>query len=559
MVEREETDRRIREAERRLSATCLYLIASKDHRPMNAEAVAWKPKHNPWAIALTVTLATFMEVLDTSIANVALPHIAGGLGASEDEATWVLTSYLVSNAIILPLSAYLTSFVGRKRFYMWCVVLFGISSALCGLAPSLPLLIFFRVLQGAGGGGLAPSEQAILADTFPPKKRGQAFAVYGLAVVAAPAIGPTLGGWITDNYDWRWIFFINVPVAIVSLYLTSRLVEDPPWLREKKLGGIKIDYIGLSLLVSGIACFQFVLDKGEEADWFSNPVITALTVVGIPVLAAFFLWEWYHPHPIVDVRLLKNRNFGTAVAFSFVLGMVLFGSTVLIPEFLQSSLGYTAERAGMALSPGGLVLMVMMIVAGRLVSTKIDPRLLICIGFAGTAFALRLMTNIYLQIDFTTIVLLRCFQVFFMPLIFIPISTLNYVGVPREKNNQVSGISSFMRNIGGSIGTSGLSVFLTRQNQTHQVALASHTSMGDANFSQYLSGLTAMFVSKGYDAATAAQKALALAYFTMQSQAGALSFKNAFFVMSVMIACLSPLPFIMRRPKQGPRQPSAAH
>jgi DHA2 family multidrug resistance protein len=496
----------------------------------------WKPSHNPWAVALTVTMATFMEVLDSSIANVSLPHIAGSLGATYDEAVWVLTSYLVSAAIV-----------------------FTVSSFLCGIAPNLPFLIVARILQGAGGGGLQPSEQAILADTFPIAKRGQAFAVYGMAVVAAPAIGPTLGGWITDNFNWHWIFFINLPVGLLSLFFTSRLVEDPPWLKERKGAGIKIDYIGLSLLVTGIACFQFVLDKGQESDWFSSRMITALTCVGLPTLAAFFLWEWYHPNPIVDVRLLKNRNFGTAVCFSFVLGMVLFGSTVLIPEFLQSSLGYTAELAGLALSPAGLVLMFMMGVAGRLTATKIDPRLLICIGFLGTSFALRLMTNIYLQIDFTTIVLLRCFQVIFMPLIFIPISTLNYVGVPREKNNQVSGISSFMRNIGGSIGTSGLSVFLTRQNQTHQVAFASHTSLGDKNFSQYLNGLTAIFVSQGFDAATAAKKAMAMAYFTMQSQAGALSFKNAFFVMSVMIACLSPLPFIMRRPKLSERPSAAAH
>ncbi len=519
----------------------------------------WKPSHNPWAVALTVTLATFMEVLDSSIANVSLPHIAGSLGATYDEAVWVLTSYLVSAAIVLPASGWLSTVFGRKRFYMTCVVLFTVSSFLCGIAPNLPFLIIARVLQGMGGGGLQPSEQAILADTFPTEKRGQAFAVYGMAVVAAPAIGPTLGGWITDNLNWHWIFFINLPVGLLSLFLTSRLVEDPPWLRERKGGGIKVDYIGLSLLVTGIACFQFVLDKGQESDWFSSPLITALACVGIPTLVAFFLWEWYHPNPIVDVRLLKNRNFGTAVSFSFVLGMVLFGSTVLIPEFLQSSLGYTAELAGLALSPGGLVLMFMMPVAGRLTSSKIDPRLLICIGFLGTAFALRLMTNIYLQIDFTTIVLLRCFQVIFMPLIFIPISTLNYVGVPREKNNQVSGISSFMRNIGGSIGTSGLSVFLTRQNQTHQVTFASHTSMGDVNFRQFLNGLTAMFMSQGFDAATAAKKALAMAYFTVQSQAGALSFKNCFFVMSLIIACLSPLPFIMRRPKRGEQQPSLSH
>jgi len=513
----------------------------------------WKPSHNPWAVALTVTMATFMEVLDSSIANVSLPHIAGSLGATYDEAIWVLTSYLVSAAIVLPASGWLSTVFGRKRFYMTCVVLFTASSFLCGIAPNLPFLIVARILQGAGGGGLQPSEQAILADTFPMQKRGQAFAVYGMAVVAAPAIGPTLGGWITDNFNWHWIFFINLPVGLLSLFFTSRLVEDPPWLRERKGAGIQIDYIGLSLLVTGIACFQFVLD------WFSSRLITALTCIGLPTLAAFALWEWYHPHPIVDVRLLKNRNFGTSVAFSFVLGMVLFGSTVLIPEFLQSSLGYTAELAGLALSPGGLVLMFMMFVAGRLVSTKIDPRLLICIGFLGTSFALRLMTNIYLQIDFTTIVLLRCFQVIFMPLIFIPISTLNYVGVPREKNNQVSGIASFMRNIGGSIGTSGLSVFLARQNQTHLVAFASHTSLGDRNFARMLNGFTALFAGQGYDAATAAKKAMALASFTVQSQANALSFKNAFFVMSLMIVCLSPLPFIMRRPKPGERQPSAAH
>jgi DHA2 family multidrug resistance protein len=519
----------------------------------------WKPSHNPWAVALTVTLATFMEVLDSSIANVSLPHIAGSLGATYDEAVWVLTSYLVSAAIVLPASGWLSTVFGRKRFYMTCVVLFTVSSFLCGIAPNLPFLIVARILQGAGGGGLQPSEQAILADTFPPEKRGQAFAVYGMAVVFAPAIGPTLGGWITDNLNWHWIFFINLPVGLMSLFFTSRLVEDPPWLKQGKSSGIKVDYIGLSMLVSGIACFQFVLDKGQENDWFASPLITALTCVGLPTLAAFFLWEWYHPNPIVDVRLLKNRNFGTSVCFSFILGMVLFGSTVLIPEFLQTSLGYTAELAGLAMSPAGFVLMFMMFVAGRLAATKIDPRLLICIGFLGTSLALRLMTNIYLQIDFTTIVLLRCFQVIFMPLIFIPISTLNYVGVPREKINQVSGISSFMRNIGGSIGTSGLSVFLTRQNQTHQVAFASHTSMGDPNFRAMLNGFTAMFVSRGYDAATAAQKAMSMAYLTVQNQAGAVSFKNAFFVMSVMIVCLSPLPFIMRRPKFAQRQPTAAH
>jgi len=516
----------------------------------------WKPSHNPYLVALTVTLATFMEVLDTSIANVSLPHIAGSLGATYDEATWVLTSYLVSAAIVLPVSGWLSTILGRKRFYMTCVALFTACSFFCGIASSLPMLIIARVLQGAGGGGLQPSEQAILADSFPAEKRGMAFALYGMAVVVAPVIGPTLGGWITDNFNWHWIFFINLPVGLLSLFLTNRLVEDPPWLAGEKRGGIKIDYIGLALIVIGVAMFQVVLDKGQEEDWFASRLITTMFCVGVPTLVAFFLWEWYHENPIVDVRLLKNRNFGTAVGFSFVLGVVMFGSTVLIPEFLQSSLGYTAELAGMALSPAGLVLMMMMPVAGRLTSTKVDPRLLIAIGFLGTSFALRMFTIINLQIDFTTMVLLRMFQVIFMPLIFVPISTLNYIGVPREKNNQVSGMSNFARNIGGSIGTSMLAVFLTRQNQTHQVSLVSHANPSNPSFQQLLSGLKATFLAQGYDAVTAGEKAMAMAYQMVRNQAATLSFENSFFVMSILIACLSPLPFIMRRPKPGEQQRS---
>ena len=522
----------------------------------------WRPSHNPWIVAVTVTLATFMEVLDSSIANVALPHIAGSLGASYEESTWVLTSYLVSSAIVLPISGWLSTILGRKRFYMMCVALFTVCSFLCGIANSLPLLIVARILQGAGGGGLQPSEQAILADSFPPQKRGMAFAVYGMAVVFAPAIGPTLGGWITDNYSWHWIFFINIPIGLLSLFLTHRLVEDPPWISREKNSGIKIDYIGLSLIVTGIGLFQFMLDKGQEKDWFASPLILASACIAIPLLVGFFIWEWYHENPIVDVRLLKNRNFGTAVFFSFVLGIVLFGSTVLIPEFLQSSLGYTAELAGLALSPGGLMLVIMMPVAGRLTSSKIDPRLLVAIGFLGTSITLHLMTTIYLQIDFRSIVVLRMIQVMFLPLVFIPISTLNYIGVPREKNNQVSGLSNFSRNIGGAIGTSLLSTFLARQNQTQQQNFATHTNYGNANFQQMVSSLTALFKSQGVDAVTAAQRALAMTYQNMQVQASALGFVNSFWMMSAIILCLVPLPFIMRRPPartQTDEPLSAAH
>src|SRR5580704_1477692 len=339
-------------------------------------AEPWRPRVNPWIIALTVTLATFMEVLDTSIANVALPHIAGGLSAGEDEATWVLTSYLVSNAIVLPLSGWFSNQFGRKRFYMTCVAVFTVSSLLCGLAPSLGFLILLRVLQGVGGGGLQPSEQAILADTFPPAKRGMAFAFYGFAVVAAPAIGPTLGGWITDNFSWRWIFLINVPIGLLSLFLTSRLVEDPPYLRGRSRTGIKIDYIGFALLVVGLGLLQVVMDKGQRDDWFESNFILISTVVSLTCLVAVVVWELRQKDPIVDFGLLRERNFGTASFMMFMLGLVLFGSTVLLPQMMQTLLGYSAKDAGMVLSPGGFVIMAMMPIVGFLVS-RVDARWLI--------------------------------------------------------------------------------------------------------------------------------------------------------------------------------------
>src|SRR6476469_7524854 len=299
-----------------------------------------RPAVNPWVIALAVTLATFMEVLDTSIANVALPHIAGNLSAGTDESTWVLTSYLVSNAIVLPLSGWISSIIGRKRFYMSCVAIFTISSFLCGRAPNLGMLILFRVLQGVGGGGLGPSEQAILADTFPPAKRGMAFAIYGMALVLAPALGPTLGGWITDNASWRWIFFINVPVGIASLFLSHRLVEDPPWVRARGRS-IRIDYIGLGLIVVGLGALQVVLDKGQRDDWFGSTFICVMLALAVLAIAATIFWELRVEHPIVELRLLANRNFAVACVMMLVLGVVLFGSTVLLPQYVQVVMGWS--------------------------------------------------------------------------------------------------------------------------------------------------------------------------------------------------------------------------
>jgi len=316
---------------------------------------------NPWVIAITVTLATFMEVLDTSIANVALPHIAGNLSAGADESTWVLTSYLVSNAIVLPLSGWFSGLIGRKNFYMACVAVFTVSSFLCGLAPSLGVLVIFRILQGVGGGGLQPSEQAILNDTFPLEKRGMAFAMYGLAVVVAPTIGPWLGGWITDNFSWRWIFYVNVPVGLISLLLTNFLVSDPPYMKKANLkAGFRIDYIGIGLISLGLGSMQIVLDKGQREDWFSSKFIVVFFVLMLVGIVAGILWELRQKEPVIDLRMLKERNFAVATGAMFFLGFVLYSSTVLIPQFLQQLLGYTAQLAGMALSPGGAVIMCMM-------------------------------------------------------------------------------------------------------------------------------------------------------------------------------------------------------
>jgi DHA2 family multidrug resistance protein len=516
----------------------------------------WTPSHNPWLVALTVTLATFMEVLDTSIANVALPHMAGTLGASQEEATWVLTSYLVSSAVILPISGWLMARMGRKRFYMTCVVMFTACSLLCGLAPSLPLLVFFRVLQGLGGGGLAPSEQAILADTFPVSKRGQAFALYGMAVVVAPAVGPTLGGWITDNFNWHWIFFINLPVGLLSLFLTNRMVEDPPYLKAEKSISGRVDFMGLGLISIGVGCLEFVLDKGQEKDWFGDSTITTFAIVAACLLVMFVWWEWRHADPIVDIRLLKNRNFGTAVFLQFVLGMVLFGTTVLIPQFLQILLGYTAERAGMVLSPGALVLMLTMPIAGRIVSSgKFDPRLLVAIGYGVTAVGLFNLTRLDLGVSFSQITLWRAYQVMGLSFIFIPISTLNYVGVPRTKNNQISSFSNFARNIGGSVGTAMLTTFLERTQQTHISTLGAHALAGSPQYSGYIDTTRLSMMRLGQSADMASRLAMGNAWQMLNRQAQMLSYQNAFWGMSLIVACLVPLPFIMRRP---PRHPSKA-
>jgi DHA2 family multidrug resistance protein len=521
---------------------------------------AWKPRANQWAIALTVTLATFMEVLDTSIANVALPHIAGSLGASNDEATWVLTSYLVSNAIILPASAYLTTFIGRKKFYMICVVMFGISSMLCGMAPSLGLLVFFRILQGAGGGGLAPSEQSILADTFSPKQRGQAFALYGLAVVCAPAIGPTLGGWITDNFNWRWIFFINVPIAILSLFLTNRLVEDPPHIKREvaksKRDGLKLDLFGFGLLATGFGSLEFILDKGQEDDWFGSPVITFFVVLCVVSLATLIFWELYQlrikKRPILNLTLFKRKTFAVPFVLMFVLGFTLYGTTVLIPQMVQTLLGYTAQLAGMVISPGAVCIMLMMPVVGILVG-KTDPRYLICYGFSMLSASMLVMHTFSLGSSFTYIMWVRVLQASGLAFLFIPINTISYIGVPREQNNDVSGLTNLARNIGGSTGTAFVATMLTRRAQAHESNMIRQLTPANEAFRNQVNRMKGMFpgggngTAGGFGGKTSGNvhTAQAFIYQQMHRQSAMLAYLDIIAVLAVFCACMIPLVFAM--------------
>jgi MFS transporter, DHA2 family, multidrug resistance protein len=504
---------------------------------------------NPWVIAVTVTLATFMEVLDTSIANVALPHISGNLSAGADESTWVLTSYLVSNAIVLPLSGWFSSLIGRKRFYMSCVALFTVSSFLCGLAPSLGVLVFFRILQGVGGGGLQPSEQAILNDTFALEKRGMAFAVYGVAVVVAPTIGPWLGGWITDNFSWRWIFYINVPVGIVSLILTSLLISDPPYMKRANLrSGFRIDYIGIGLLSLGLGSMQIILDKGQREDWLASNFIRFFLVTMVIGLIAGIIWEWREKEPVVDLRMLANRNFAIATIAMFFLGFVLYASTVLIPQFLQQLLGYTAELAGLALSPGGAVIMLMMPVVGFLVS-RVDTRILISFGCIVSASALFVMAGWDLGLDYGHAVRARMLQSFGLAFLFIPINVAAFAYVPREKTNMGTGIINLARNIGASVGIATVTTMLERRTQAHQARLMDHVNTLSQAYHNMLNGTQARLISAGSGLAEAGSRATGMIYSTVQRQAAMLAFIDNFKMLGVVFFAVIPVLLLLRRPK----------
>jgi DHA2 family multidrug resistance protein len=504
---------------------------------------------NPWIIGVVVSMAAFMEVLDTSIANVALPHIAGNLGASNDESTWVLTTYLVSNAVVLPISGFLVDWLGRKRFFLTCIVFFTVSSFLCGLAPSLGLLLLFRVLQGAFGGGLQPMTQAILADTFPPEKRGLAFALYGVTIVCAPAIGPTLGGWITDNYSWRWIFYINVPVGILAVLLVTQLLPDPLHLSRLKSATSRFDYIGFGLLAVGVGALQVALDKGQEDDWFGSRFITTLIILAAVGLVSLVIWEWRHKEPIVDVRLFTLFNFASCNVMMFVLGIVLFSSTVLLPQFLQTLMGYTAQTAGMVLSAAAILLLFLTPVVGRL-ATRFQARYLLAFGWITLAMAMYLTCKrIDLLISFRAATWLRIWQYLPIAFLFVPLTMAAYVGLPESKSNAAAGLINFVRNIGQSVGTSAVTTLIARRSQYHQSVLAEYTR--SPRFNAAVAGLTNRLTHVGLNLYSAHQQALARMYSMVLTQAQTLSYVDVYWLLAVTSTLMFLLSFLLAKNEPG--------
>jgi MFS transporter, DHA2 family, multidrug resistance protein len=525
------------------------------------------PRINPWVVALTVTLATFMELLDTSIANVSLPYIAGGLGRSYDEVTWILTTYLVANAVVLPMSAWLSRVFGRKNYYMACVALFTITSLMCGLAPTLGIMLISRVLQGIGGGGLAPVEQAILVDTFPPAQRASAFALYTVAIVTAPAIGPVLGGWITDNYNWRWVFLINIPIGILSLYLTSRFVHDPPSYAEErksvrsagsngKAGKLRVDGIGIALIGLGSAALEILLDRGQIDDWFGSPLIAWMFVVAIACLTTAVFWELNHKDPVIDFRLLKVRNFAIANVFYFVFGFGLFASTTMIPQLLQSLYGYRAIDAGLVLGPGAFVITLLAPVGAQLVQRGIiHPRIILFGAVLVVGISFLHYSHFNLDTDYRHYALARALQGLGYAFFFVPLSVIAYSQLSPAQNNKASSLTNFFRNWGGSFGIAFITTVSERRQNFHQSRVGSNLASSSHYLQQSVKQTAAYLQSHGFSPADSVKGAYAYYYNRLHAETQFLAFMDCFHIIGVITLIAAPLVLATAYFKVGGKAP----
>jgi len=519
---------------------------------------------NPWVVALTVTLATFMELLDTSIANVSLPYIAGGLGRSYDEVTWILTTYLVANAVVLPMSAWLSRVFGRKNYYMACVALFTVTSFLCGIAPTLGIMLMARALQGIGGGGLAPVEQAILVDTFAPAKRASAFALYTVAIVTAPAIGPVLGGWITDNYNWRWVFLINIPIGFLSLYLTNKFVHDPPAFAEERksvrnaAGKLNVDSLGIALIAVGSGALEILLDRGQIDDWLGSPIICWCAVIGIGCLTAAVFWELHHPDPVIDFRMLKTRNFAIANIFYFLFGFGLFASTTMIPQMLQQLYGYRAIDAGLVLGPGAFVITLLAPVGAQLVQRKIvHPRLLLFGSIMVVGLSFLHYSHFNLQTDYAHYAWARALQGLGYAFFFVPLSVITYSQLKPNQNNKASSLTNFFRNWGGSFGIAFITTMAERRQDFHQSRVGGNLTASTLPLQGAIRQTQLYLESHGYSAADALQAATLRYYNQLGAQTHLLAFMDCFHILGVVTLIAAPLVWLTASFKVGGKPPEA--
>jgi MFS transporter, DHA2 family, multidrug resistance protein len=536
-------------------------------------AQGWTParsaagNRSPWLIATVISISAFMEVLDTAIANVSLAHIAGSTSSSYDQATWVLTSYLIANATVIPMSGWLSDVFGRKRYYMTSVALFTFASLCCGLAPSLTILILARIVQGVGGGGLQPVTQAMLIDTFPPASRGKAMSVYGFTVILAPMLGPLLGGWITDQFSWHWIFLINVPVGILSLFLVHTMVDEPPLIVEERRRrwerGVHFDLPGAALIALSLGALEVMLDRGVQEDWFASPLIRGSALVAAACLIAFIAWELIERDPLLDMSLFRYRNFASATVIIMTIGVVLFGTTQFIPQMVQQVLGYTAEQAGLALTLGGIITLFSMPLAGIL-SSHVQPRVMMGIAFAVEALAMWNMTRFDTSVTFGGIALARMWQGAPIPFLFVPLISAAYVGLPGEKTNRASAMISVGRNIGGSVGISLVQALLARRQQFHQARLVAGLQPLNPVYAHGIQSLAHTLTARGAPPAAASRMAVGTLYQIVQRQASMMAFIDVFWALTLFIAVILPIVFLLRRTplerEHSPQaEPAASH